>query len=157
MRLAPFAALALCAAASASSAAEDGPILPGWWESVSTVTFPIASSKTERKCVSGKAINSYLTGPSNPHYTCHYDTRHVESGRAEMEGECIDNNGLHSKIKVSGTYSPTRFDLDAHLQVLLGGLKIPITASIAAHRLSEQCPAGAKIEGGEDKPAEGGG
>jgi hypothetical protein len=157
MRLAPFlaSALALSAAASVAGAAEDGPILPGWWESTSKVAFPFPSSKTERKCVSSKAINAYLTGPSNPHYTCHYDTRHVADGRAEMAGECIDNNGFHSTIKVTGAYTPTSFDLDGHLQVLFGGLRIPITASIAAHRLSEECPAGAKVEGGNDKPPDG--
>jgi hypothetical protein len=122
--------------------ADNGPILPGYWESTSKVTFPIPSSKTERKCVSGEQINSYLTGPSNPHYTCKYDTRHLEGGHATLEGECIDSSGLHSHIKVDGDYGAESFNLDGHLKLMLGGLAIPINASIAAHRLSSECPAG---------------
>ena len=153
-----LAAVALTAGAGLSNlagAAEDGPILPGYWESTSTASFPVASSKTERKCISARAINSYLTGPVNNHYSCHYDTQHLQGGHAEMEGECVDNNGLRSKVKIDGTYAAERFTLNGHLQVVLGSLRIPVDTSIDAHRLSADCPAGAKVEDGGAPKKEG--
>ena len=155
MRLVSLAAAALVLSAAGVStvagAAEDGPILPGYWESTSKASFPVASNKTERKCISARAINAYLTGPVNNHYSCHYDTRNLHDGHAEMAGECVDNNGLRSKIQIDGTYAAESFNLNGHLQVLLGGLKIPISTSIEAHRLSGECPAGMKVEDGGGK------
>jgi hypothetical protein len=149
MRLAP-ALLALTTilglSAASAGAQEDGPILPGYWESTSKVLSPLPSSKTERKCISARTINAYFTGPSNPHYTCHYDTRHVEDGRAELAGRCVDNNGLPSKVTVEGTYSPTSFSLKGRLQITIGGLGIPVETSIDATRISAECPADAKRE-----------
>jgi hypothetical protein len=144
---------AICGAAGLSSvagAAEDGPILPGYWESVSKVSFPLPSTKTDRKCITGDQISSYMTGPSNPHYTCHYDKSRFINGEANMEGECIDS-GVHAKIKVNGTYSATSFQLTSHLQALFGGLAIPIEASIDAHRLSAECPIESKEDHGDKK------
>ena len=153
MRFLPFAlagALALTAA-SLAGAAEQGPILPGYWESTTKASFPVPSNKTERKCIGAKAINSYLTGPVNNHYACHYDTRDLKGGQAHMAGECVDSNGLHSKVSIDGTYAPEAFALNAHLQVMLGGLAIPVQSSIEGHRLSGECPAGMKVEGEDAK------
>lgn len=148
-----LAAASLTAAAfGLASAAEEGPILPGYWESTSTASFPVASSKTERKCISARAINAYLTGPTNNHYSCHYDSQRLHDGHADMEGECIDNNGLRSKVKIDGTYGPEAFNLNGRLQVMLGSLRIPISTSIDAHRLSAECPAGVKVENGGSAP-----
>ena len=150
-----LSALTLAAVVGASGlagAAEDGPILPGYWESTSKASFPAASSKTERKCISARAINSYLTGPVNSHYSCRYDTRNLHDGHAQMAGECVDNNGLHSKVTIEGTYGPEAFNLNGKLQVNLGGVQIPLSTSIDAHRLSGECPAGAKVEDGGPPP-----
>ncbi|MEI9890076.1 MAG: hypothetical protein WDN45_05045 [Caulobacteraceae bacterium] len=70
--------LAAGASSRHAGAAEDGPILPGYWESTSTDSFSNAAGKTERKCITARAINAYLTGPSNSHYTCRYDTRELD-------------------------------------------------------------------------------
>ena len=48
-----------------AGAAEDGPILPGYWESTSSSSFG-PQGKTERKCITARAINAYLTGPVGP-------------------------------------------------------------------------------------------
>jgi hypothetical protein len=159
MRTAFYAAAALALgflAAGASSrhagAAEDGPILPGYWESTSTASFPSASSKTERKCITARAINAYLTGPVNNHYSCRYDTRELNGGHAHMTGECVDSSGIHGKIVIDGDYAPEAFKLNGRLQVSLLGLQIPINTSIDAHRLSGECPAGVKIEDGGRPP-----
>ena len=45
-----------------AGAQSDGPILPGYWESTSSSSFG-PQGKTERKCITARAINSYLTGP----------------------------------------------------------------------------------------------
>jgi len=146
-----LAGLLALTAASLAGAAEQGPILPGYWESTTKASFPVASNKTERKCIAAKAINAYLTGPVNNHYSCHYDSQSLNDGHAHMTGECVDNNGLHSKVVIDGTYAAEAFNLDAKLQVMLGGLAIPVSTSIEAHRLSAECPAGIKVEGGDDK------
>jgi len=160
MRTALYVAAALTLgflAAGASSrhagAAEgDGPILPGYWESTSTASFPSPSSKTERKCITARAINAYLTGPVNSHYSCHYDTRDLNAGHAHLAGECTDSSGIRGKVVLDGDYAPEAFKLSGRLTVSLAGLKIPVDTSIDAHRLSGECPAGAKVEDGGRAP-----
>jgi hypothetical protein len=131
-----------------AGAAEDGPILPGYWESTSTSSFPVASSKTERKCITGRAINAYLTGPVNNHYSCRYDTRVLKDGHAHMTGECVDSSGIHGKVVIDGDYAAEAFKLDGRVQVAFAGLQIPVATTIDAHRLSAECPAGVKVEDG---------
>ncbi|MGZ3273263.1 MAG: DUF3617 domain-containing protein [Caulobacteraceae bacterium] len=144
------------ASARHAGAAEDGPILPGYWESTSTASFPLASSKTERKCITGRAINSYLTGPVNNHYSCRYDTRDLQAGHAHMTGQCVDSSGIHGKVVIDGDYAPEAFRLNGRVQIALGGLQIPVNTSIDAHRLSADCPAGVKVEdGGRSQDAKG--
>ncbi|MGZ3363782.1 MAG: DUF3617 domain-containing protein [Caulobacteraceae bacterium] len=144
------------ASARHAGAAEDGPILPGYWESTSTASFPLASSKTERKCITARAINSYLTGPVNSHYSCRYDSRDLEGGHAHMSGECTDSSGIHGKVVIDGDYAPEAFRLNGRVQIALGGLQIPVNTSIDAHRLSADCPAGVKVEdGGRSQDAKG--
>ena len=144
----------LTAGASArhAGAAEDGPILPGYWDSTSTDSFSNTAGKTERKCITSRAINAYLTGPSNNHYTCRYDTRELRSGHAHMTGECVDSSGIRGKVVIDGDYAPEAFKLNGQVRVSLGGLNIPVNTSIDAHRLSAECPAGAKIEDGGRTP-----
>ena len=154
MRTALSAAAALtlgflaAGASSRHAGAEDGPILPGYWESTSTASFPSATTKTERKCITGRAINSYLTGPVNSHYSCRYDTKDLTGGHAHMTGECVDSSGIRGKVVIDGDYAPEAFKLNGRMQVSLLGLQIPINTSIDAHRLSGECPAGVKVEDG---------
>lgn len=148
------AGLLTLGASRVAGAAEDGPILPGYWESTSTNSFPTSSTKTERKCITGRAINSYLTGPVNNHYSCHYDTRALHDGHADMAGECVESSGIRGKVTISGTYAPEAFKLNSRIVVSLAGLKIPIDSSVDAHRLSGECPAGVKVEDGGSKTPE---
>ena len=150
---AAIAGMAALSASKVAGAAEDGPILPGYWESTSTASFPTASSKTERKCITGRAINAYLMGPVNNHYSCRYDVRELHDGHAHMAGECVDSSGIRGKVVIDGSYAPEAFKLNGRLMVSLIGLQIPVDTSIDAHRISGECPAGAKIEdGGQRKP-----
>lgn len=136
----------------AGAAEGDGPILPGYWENTSTSSFPSPTSKTERKCITARAINSYLTGPVNNHYSCHYDTRDLNGGHAHMTGECVDSSGIRGKVVIDGDYAPEAFKLSGRLTVNMLGLKIPVDTSIDAHRLSADCPAGVKVEDGGKPP-----
>jgi hypothetical protein len=153
MRLVLLAAATLAVMGATSlpaRAIEDSPILPGFWESTSKVSFPLPSTKTDRKCITADQVIAFLSGPSNSHYTCKYDKTRFIDGQAEMEGECVDS-GVRARIRVNGAYTSTSFQLTSHLQANLGGLQIPIEASIDAHRLSEECPVGAKADGPERK------
>jgi hypothetical protein len=158
MRTALYAAAVLtlgvfaagASARHAGAATDDGPILPGYWESTSSSSF--AQAKTERKCITGKAINSYLTGPVNSHYSCRYDTRELRDGHAHMTGQCVDSSGIRGKVVIDGDYGPEAFKLNGRVSISLGGLNIPVTTSIDAHRLSADCPAGVKIEDGGRPP-----
>ena len=148
---AAIAGLAALSASKVAGAAEDGPILPGYWESTSTDSLSNASGKTERKCITGRAINSYLTGPVNNHYSCRYDVRELHEGHAHMAGECTDSSGIRGKVVIDGVYAPEAFKLSGRLTVSLIGLKIPVDTSIDAHRISGECPAGVKVEDGGRK------
>lgn len=135
-----------------AGAAEDGPILPGYWESTSSSSFG-PQGKVERKCITGRAINSYLTGPVNSHYSCHYDTRDLRGGHAHMTGECVDSSGIRGKVVIDGDYAPESFRLNGRVNIALAaGLNIPVNTSIDAHRLSAECPAGVKVEDGGRPP-----
>jgi len=154
MRIALYAvavvALGLFAAGTSArhaGAAEDGPILPGYWESTSSSSFG-PQGKTERKCITSRAINAYLTGPVNNHYSCRYDTRELHDGHAHMTGQCVDSSGIRGKVVIDGDYAPEAFKLNGRVQVSLAGLNIPVNTSIDAHRISAECPAGVKIEDG---------
>jgi hypothetical protein len=156
LTLAAALTLGLLAAGASSrraGAVEDGPILPGYWESTSSASFPSPSSKTERKCITRRAINAYLTGPTNSHYTCRYDNRRLDGGHAHMTGECVDSSGISGKVVVDGDYAPEAFRLSGRLTVNLLGLKIPVDTAIDAHRISADCPAGVKVEDGGSSPA----
>jgi hypothetical protein len=131
----------------AGAASEDGPILPGYWESTSSSSFG-PQGKVERKCITGRAINSYLTGPVNSHYSCHYDTRELHEGHAHMTGQCVDSSGIRGRVVIDGDYAPESFNLKGRVNISLAGLNIPVNTSIDAHRLSADCPAGVKVEDG---------
>ena len=130
-------ALALGAVALPAIAA---PILPGYWESTDKVTSPIQETKTSRKCITEDQIESYLTGPVNNHYTCHYNNRKIDGGTFSMTGDCVDNNGLPVKVQVTGVYTETSFTMNGRMRIMVGGLPIPVSASTDAHRISAECP-----------------
>jgi hypothetical protein len=117
------------------------PILPGWWESTDTITSPIQQTKTSRKCITPAQIESYLTGPVNNHYACHYKDKKMDGGTFSMVGDCVDNNGIPAKIAVSGVYTETSFTMNGRIRIMIGGLPIPVSASTDAHRISADCPA----------------
>jgi hypothetical protein len=77
----------------------------------------------------------------NSHYSCHYNDRKMSGGTFSMTGDCVDSNGIPAKVKVDGTYTATSFTMNGHLQIMLGKIALPVTASTEARRISAQCPA----------------
>lgn len=133
-----LSALALCALGSPAHAA---PIQPGWWESTDTITSPFAQTTTSRKCITPEQIESYLTGPVNNHYSCHYTDKKIGDGTFSMTGDCVDHGGIPAKVAVHGVYTDTSFSMSGRMRIVIGGLAIPVSASTDAHRLSAECPA----------------
>ena len=141
-----LAAAAACTLAPASplALAQDlrhTPILPGYWESTDTVTSPIRQAKTSRKCITRDQIQSYLTGPVNNHYRCHYTDQKIGKSEFSMSGDCVDSSGIPAKVAMQGVYSETSFSVNARVRLMIGGLPIPVNASTDAHRISAECPA----------------
>jgi hypothetical protein len=131
-------ALSLAAIAGSASARET--ILPGYWESQNSVSFPVNEQSVSHQCITPQKVEQFLSGPSSKHYKCVYDQSQVSDGAVSARGSCIDKNGLHSTIAVKGNYTPTTFDLNAELRINVGGLPIPVTAHTQAHRVSSDCP-----------------
>ena len=132
-------ALAACALfGSAASAEPTHAVQPGYWEYTTSTEFSAPS--TERRCVRPEEIDKFVSGPSNRHYRCVYPTRELVGGRARFVGTCVSKHGASYPVRWSGTYAPERFDLHGTVSPNVIGLSIPVTATIAARRLSPTCP-----------------
>lgn len=136
--------LTIAALAAATPALAEAPILPGYWESTNHVSFVLEQETTSRKCITAALAESYLTGPSNNHYSCVYNHSEVGDGKVALGGQCVDNGGRKVHVDINGTYTKTSFELDAQLSAQLLGLPLTGTATTKAHRLSEICPVAEK-------------
>lgn len=134
-----FALATLSGAAPAGAAST---ILPGYWESVNHSMLLISQDSTERKCITPAQVDSYLTGPTNSHYSCVYDQRAVGGGQVRLAGRCVDKRGMSMDVDIAGTYAPEEFHLKARLHTVLARLPLTGSAQIDAHRISADCPAG---------------
>jgi hypothetical protein len=130
------------AALPAASGASSYPLNPGYWE-VSTDWLGLVK-KTELYCVAPERIVKFMLGPCNHHYTCSYPIQEVADGKVHFEGEIRGNDELYH-VKGDATYTPTSLDMLMHGS---GHWRIvPVAgvhASVKAHFLSAECPAGAK-------------
>lgn len=139
------AGLALVPVASAVSQEPQTPIQPGYWESRSKIGIgPVTlSNKVERKCLTPKDVDEFISGPSNRHYACTYPTRSVADGKIILGGQCVHRKkGTRIALNLSGDYKETSFDMKATLKWgLLTG-----SGSINAHRIGDECPAGSEIK-----------
>ena len=136
-RLVPtLAALAV----AGSAAAAQSPILPGYWESTNTVSSPLHSTSTSRRCISPADVDRFLTGPINHHYTCVYPIRRVAGGKLAMKGVCTDNKGRQVRVSASGAYTPTSFHVDAVMATRFLGLPVSGHGTTEARRIADACP-----------------
>ena len=136
-----FLALALTLAPAAAGAEPPALISPGYWEA--TTDFLGLTRKTERYCVEPKTVVKFMLGPCNHHYQCSYPVQQVGGGKAHFEG-VIKNSSERYRVNGDVAYTATTLDLKMSGA---GHWKLaPIAgfATIAAHRLSADCPEGAK-------------
>lgn len=138
-----FAVLATVLSLAPAGAVAQPPelISPGYWEA--TTDFLGLSHKTERYCVEPKNIVKFMLGPCNHHYKCDYPVQHVGGGKAHFEG-VIRNSSERYRVHGDVTYTATTLDLkmsgSGHWKLVpLAGF-----GAIQAHRLSADCPDGAK-------------
>lgn len=119
------------------------PVLPGYWE---YTTSAIGDRDTVRKCVRPSEINRFFGGLSTRHYQCTYPVREVGSGNAHFEGNCVSRSGRRVRVRLTGTYVDESFQFRGGASIRAAGLWTPyIPATITAHRISAQCPAGAEF------------
>jgi hypothetical protein len=131
--------LALVGQATSAS----GPIRPGYWESTSRVTSPIESTKTDRRCITPRAVAKFMGCYLNHHYTCACPKQSYSDGQISFHGDCVDAKRRHVRIDGEGTYTPTTLQMTARGHFTLMGLSIPFSASTESHWISEDCPAAA--------------
>ena len=117
---------------------------PGYWISDNKVLSPISSNKTEKRCLSQKDVDRFVSGLQTSHYTCTYPELHVADGTIHLRGECVDKSGLRAKITGEGAYTATDFNLAVKGSFKFIGLNIPFRASTESHRQGDVCPADAK-------------
>lgn len=138
-----FAVLALALALAPACAGAQPPALisPGYWEA--TTDFLGLTHTTERYCIDPKNIVKFMLGPCNHHYQCNYPVQQVGGGKAHFEG-VIKNKSERYHVQGNVTYTATTLDLkmsgSGHWKLVpLAGF-----GAIQAHRLSAECPEGAK-------------
>ncbi len=134
--------LTLAAAAAAVGARAQDSIRPGYWEAVEQVRSPIASDKTERRCVTPKDVAKFMGCYINHHYECACPEQSIGAGRIAFKGQCVDHKGQHVDIEGSGSFTATTLHMTARADFKLLGLPIGADASTDARRLGDTCPPG---------------
>ncbi|MFO1012737.1 MAG: DUF3617 family protein [Caulobacteraceae bacterium] len=134
MLLAPAVGLAVLAAGVPAPAAEESPILPGFWEA-RTNAFVLSS--TEKKCLSTQEVLRAVHGWSNSVYTCTYPVSVVSGGRITWRGTCTSRGGRHLTITADGAYTPTSFQLTGKIRSELRGSSFTLPVTIKSRRLGD--------------------
>ncbi len=129
------------AAMPATSRADAGAPLPGYWEMANTWVFVFHFKPVERKCFTAADVSGVLQGPSNAHYACTYPTREVGDGRLVLKGTCVEKHGQVAQIAAQGAYEPTEFHLTADLRTKIAGVPLRGKGITDAHRIGDICPA----------------
>lgn len=139
-RLLPLIAAPVLLLVAAGSAAAQKAINPGYWETVSKVTSPFPTSKTEKRCIKPADVAKFMEGKINHIYTCTYPTKEVGGGKIKLQGSCATRDGPPVPISGEGTFTGETMHIDARVSVSVGGLSVPVKASTDAKRLGETCP-----------------
>jgi hypothetical protein len=115
-------------------------IQPGYWESTNKLLSPIKQTKVERRCITPKDVDKFMSGPSNRHYACTYPTKVIAGGKIVLKGTCVSKKGRKVAVEGSGAYTPTSFNLTAEIATEFLGLDIAGKASTEARRIADECP-----------------
>ncbi len=135
----PLAASAL-SLVTASAAFAQNAISPGYWETISKVTAPFPTQKTERRCIKPADVAKFMEGKINHIYTCTYPTKEVGGGKIRLQGTCATKDGPAIPISGIGTFSAETMHIEARISPQIGGLTVPVRAETDARRLGETCP-----------------
>jgi len=117
-------------------------IRPGYWESESRVLAPIASSKTDLRCITPKDVARFMSCYINHHYQCVCPEQSIGDGKISFKGECVDHKGQRVGIEGGGAFTATTLHMTARASFRILGLPIEADASTDAHRLGDVCPPG---------------
>lgn len=139
-RLLPLIAAPLLVLAVAGAASAQKAINPGYWETISKVTSPFPTQKTEKRCIKPADVAKFMEGKINHIYTCTYPTKEVGGGRIRLVGTCATRDGPAIPISGTGAYTADTMHIDARITPQIGGLSIPVKASTDARRLGDACP-----------------
>lgn len=126
--------------AAAGPAAAQSAISPGYWETISKVTSPFPTRKTERRCIKPQDVAKFMEGKINHIYTCTYPTREIADGKIRLEGTCSTRDGPAIPISGQGTFSSDSMHMEARIVPQIGGLSVTVRASTDARRLGDTCP-----------------
>lgn len=122
-----------------AQAATKATILPGYWEYDYKIgVIPVSN---ETKCLKPADAEQFSRGICTKRYRCDYTTNVVKDGKIALKGTWTDKKERVSPVTANGTYSPEAFKMDIHIKTING---MPLAGSLAAKRLSAECPAPAE-------------
>src|SRR5207302_3744809 len=79
--------------AAAAPAASQSAISPGYWETITKVTSPFPTQKTERRCITPADVTEFMEGKINHSYTCTYPTKDIGPRSIRLQGTCATRDG----------------------------------------------------------------
>lgn len=137
-------AIALCAAGAAFA---DALFLPGLYEV--RVSYPGDGSgvETTRECLTSaeakeESLERYLAEVVEDS-SCRFTQRSIGGGRFAIAGTC-NNEGFRSKLRQTGTYSPTAMTMDMRMTMAhaSGAEPVSVQMVMSSRRVAANCPAG---------------
>jgi hypothetical protein len=133
--------IATMAALAGAARAQDS-IRPGYWESIDQVVSPLASRKTDRRCITPKDVAKFMSCYINHHYECVCPEETIGAGKIAFKGQCVDHKGQHVDIEGTGVFTATTLHMTARVNFKILGLPMDADAATDAHRLGDTCPPG---------------
>ena len=115
-------------------------IQPGYWEARDEVISPIHSAKTERRCVTPREVDKFMSCHINHIYQCVCPEQTARDGVVMFKGECVDKKGRRVGISGRGNYTPTTLTMTADVTFRLLGIPMSGEARTDAHRIGDICP-----------------
>jgi hypothetical protein len=112
--------IATMAALAGAARAQDS-IRPGYWESIDQVVSPLASRKTDRRCITPKDVAKFMSCYINHHYECVCPEETIGAGKIAFKGQCVDHKGQHVDIEGTGVFTATTLHMTARVNFKILG------------------------------------
>ena len=136
-----FAALALFGLSVPASAADT--IRPGYWEARDEVVSPIQTSTTDRRCITPRDVDKFMSCHINHIYQCVCPDHSARDGVVRFKGQCVDKKGRKVGISGRGAYTQATLTMTADFTFRLLGIPMSGEARTDARRIGDVCPKGA--------------